>query len=811
MQDTYQQPSQPQAIGIAQQPLAEDEESINLSDFFTLCIRSWKWFVMSVVVCLGIAVIYILAAPKVYTRNAQVMVQDEDANTKKDVTSALSDMGLFTTPANVANELLAFQSPALMGDVINRLGLRASYSCREGLRTVPLYGDSLVIDAQLPDVGPRDQVSMKMEMTDDGKIHIYDMVSNEEETDYDAIISIGDTVSTPAGHMILLPGPKYSTEYDKTIKYFKSSMPQAIAAYQKNFSAELANDDATVIDFTIEDNDVQRGDDILKTIIDIYNEKWVEQKAQMALATSDFINERLKVIEQELGNVDSDIASYKGEHLIPDVQTASEMYLTNANESSKRQLEVQTQIDITRFLIEYMKAPENRGKLLPGNLGIENEGISRQIDEYNTQQLQRDQLLASTGEGSPLIKDLDGSLSSLKSALEASLGTQMRMLQTQLSALMRSDKTTTAKIASSPSQAKYLLSVERQQKVKESLYLFLLQKREENELSLAFTPYNTRLITPPTGQTKPSSPIPQNILLIAFVLGLLAPAVVLFLSETLNNRIRSRADLESVNVPFIGEIPEKSTGNNRMSNLRRRMRERLGKPSRIESAPMLIVKPHGTSILNESFRMVRSNLEFMLKNGKNRVAMVTSFNPGSGKSFISINLGAAMSLKRKDEKVLIIDLDLRRASSSRLVGNNSPGISDYLYEVTDDIDSIVRPTEQQGLYVIPVGTIPPNPSELLYSPRLRYLIDKMRTEYDFILLDCPPVDVVADATIITPLADMTVFVVRAGLLDRRLLPELNKMYDSRRFNNLLLILNGTTSIATPYRRYAYTNYYSKKD
>ncbi|MDE7236564.1 MAG: chromosome partitioning protein ParA, partial [Paramuribaculum sp.] len=240
-------------------------------------------------------------------------------------------------------------------------------------------------------------------------------------------------------------------------------MPTAISKYQAKLTETLSNEDASVIDFAIKDDNVQRGDDFLSALIDIYNEKWVEQKAQMAVATSEFINERLNVIEKELGHVDDDIATFKGEHLVPDVAAASELYMANANENTKQQLGVMTQMEITRFLIDYMQSPANKGKLLPGNLGIENQGIVAQITEYNNLQLERDQLLSTTGENSPLVKDRDNSLASIRAALASSLNTQLRMLGTQLAALERSDRKTNAKIASSPSQAKYLLSVERQQ------------------------------------------------------------------------------------------------------------------------------------------------------------------------------------------------------------------------------------------------------------------------------------------------------------------------------------------------------------
>lgn len=809
-QQSQQPIAQPTPAYQAHQINNDEEESINLSDFFALCMRCWRWFVFSVAACLLLAALYVLRAPKIYTRTAQVMVQDEDASSQS-ISTALSDMGLFTTSTNVANELLAFQSPALIGDVIERLGLRSSYVYKKRIRPMSLYGDSLVLAVSLPDLTPKQGVSMNLNILKDGKVEVSDMHDRLGNKLDDMTVTLGDTVSTAVGRMVIEAGPNYSTDFDYDIKYTYYPMPTAIDLYQAKLTESLSNDDASVIDFTFKDDNVQRGDDFLATLIDIYNEKWVEQKAKMAVATSDFINERLNVIEKELGNVDNDIATYKGENLVPDVAAASEMYMANANENTKQQLNVMTQMDITRFLIEYIQSPANNGKLLPGNLGIENQGIVSQITEYNTLQLERDQLLSTAGENSPLVKDRDSSLSSIRAALASSLNTQLRMLGTQLAALERNDRKTNAKIASSPSQAKYLLSVERQQKVKESLYLFLLQKREENELSLAFTPYNTRVITPPMGPLKPSSPVTRNILLIAIVVGLLIPAVVLFLSETLNTRIRNRADIEGIKAPFIGEIPEEESSTSRLNRWRRRWRDAIGLESRKKEPPTLNVKPHGHSLLNESFRMLRSNLEFMLRSGKNKVAMVTSFNPGSGKTFVSLNLGAAMAIKNKNAKILIIDLDMRMASMSKFIGNFSPGISDYLSEATDEIHKLVRPTSQEGLFIIPVGSIPPNPAELLYSARLQELLDKLRDEYDFIFLDCPPIDIVADSTTITPLADMTIFIVRAGLLDRRMLPELNKMYETHRFNNLMVALNGTSLAATPYRRYSYYSKYLSKD
>lgn len=798
-------------IGMQGAPMeSEEEEGLNLRDYFRVCVSRWKWFVISIVVCLGFAALYVMRTPNTYTRNAAVVIKDEDSGNSP-VASALSDMGLFSTSTNVANELLAFKSPALIADVIERLGLQTTYTSRKGLKKQLLYGKTAVVEVEFPDFTPSQSASLRVKLLGKGKAELSRFVKGKEKFSEEMEVSLGDTVKTPIGRLVVTPGPAYSADYDKTIYVTRNKLSTAIAFFQKELTEKLADEDATAIDFTMKDQSIERADNFLNTLITIYNEIWVGDKAKMATATSHFINERLNVIEKELGNVDSDIAQYKGDNLIPDVQAAAQMYMQNANTNEQQQLQVATQLSIVKYLIDYVQTAANTGKLLPTNSGLDNPGIASQVTEYNTAQLNRDRLLLSTGENSPIVAEQDQALASMRNALLAALRNQRKAFETQLNSLIRSDRATSQQIASSPGKAKYLLSVERQQKVKEALYLFLLQKREENELSLAFTPSNTRIITPPMGSDRPTAPATRIIIMAAFVLGLALPAIAIFVSLSLDNTLRSRTDLEHLRTPLIGEIPDASDGKTSVRRISRYMRSFLGAASKIEEAPSLLVREHGRSIVNESFRMVRANFEFMTRNGKNRVIMVTSFTPGSGKTFISLNLAAAMAIKKKDARILAIDLDLRRVSLSRALPMQSLGVADYLSERIEDVKPYIQSTGCDGLYILPGGTIPPNPTELLYSDRLARLIDKLKEEYDYIFLDCPPTEVVADASIITPLADMTLFVLRAGLLDRRLLPEVDRIYDSKRFNNFMIILNGTTSTASPYRRYAYSNYYTKKD
>ena len=566
----------------------------------------------------------------------------------------------------------------------------------------------------------------------------------------------------------------------------------ATVAYLSRLTVGLQSEETTIVDLSFQDVNTQRAEDVLNTLIAVYNENWVKDKNQIAVGTSMFINERLDVIEQELGHVDENISSYKSANLLPDVQAASSLYMSQSSETSSKILDLNTQLSMARYIRNYMTASGNRGQLLPANTGLQGGNVEQQIGEYNAMQLQRNNLVANSSEKNPLVTDMDQSLSALHGAIISSIDNLIVSLNTQIASLERSEQQTTARIAriaANPSQAKHLLSVERQQKVKEQLYLFLLQKREENELSQAFTAYNTRVITPPNGSMVPTAPVKTSVIMIALVVGLAIPMLGIVLSVAMNTTVRGRKDLESLSVPFIGEIPQQGK------------KRRLSKRNHIQKKP-IVVEEKSRDIINEAFRSVRTNLEFMTGNTSGaKIIMVTSFNPGSGKTFVAINLATCLAIKQK--KVLVIDLDLRRATLSQYAKQVKPGISNYLAGQVLTIQDITTDEEDRhsSLDIIPVGTIPPNPTELLASERLEQLLAQLRKEYDYILIDCPPIEIVADATIISKYVDATLFVVRAGLLQRNMLPQLNKLYNSHKYKNMTVLLNGTELVHG--RRYGY--------
>ena len=771
------------------------DDFLRIQDLFYLCLGKWYWFVISLVITIGLAVIYLLTTPPIYTRSASLLVkEDSKGNSINDATGVLGDIDIFQTSTNVNNEIQSLQSPSVMLDVVKRLHLDISYYTDGRFYKKVLYGHSSPYSVSFSELQDNENVAFTINPVQKGQIRLTDFSRNGEDLDGEITAMLNDSVKTPIGKL-MVKSTNGTDIFNAPVYISRIGYQAATSAYSSNLSVALSDEKSTVINLSFNDVCIQRAEDILNTVIAVYNENWIKDKNQIAVSTSAFISDRLGVIEQELGNVDENISSYKSEHLLPDVQAAASMYMTQSSETNAQILALNTQLSMARYIRNYLTNATSKNQLLPANSGIESQGIEQQIANYNTTQLRRNDLVANSSEKNPLVIDMDQSLENMRHAIVTSIDNHITTLNTQLRSLQQSERQTTARIAANPSQGKYLLSVERQQKVKEALYLFLLQKREENELSQAFTAYNTRVITPPTGSFVPTAPKQMNILMAALAVGFLFPVVIILVRENFNTKVRGRKDLEILSLPFAGELPlayGKKRGKSKMKTEK--------------NSNMVVIQQGNRNIINEAFRVLRTNLEFMTGNktdGKAPVFLFTSFNPGSGKTFLAINIAASFVLKGK--KVLVIDCDLRRASLSKYVGSPHKGLSGYLAHQEDNfVDLIMGVNEIHGLDILPVGILPPNPTELLAEPRFKELVERMKGEYDYVFIDCPPVEIVADTQIIERVADRIIFVIRAGLLERDMLPELQKAYDEKRFKDMVVVLNGTEGSGSRYGyRYGY--------
>lgn len=782
------------------------DDFIRIQDLWSMFVPKWYWFAISLFITLTIAVLYLLSTPPIYTRTAAILVKDNSKSSSS--TSAMndfSDLGIFKSNTNINNELLTLKSPTLMTEVVNRLGLNETFTIRKGLKNVDLYKVSPVTITFCDKIEV--PLSFTIKFSSKEAFAISELEISGEDIGETLSAQMGDSIQTSAGIMIVSPTQEFTDAFIGTsIRYVRGSVRAAVDTYSNALVAELGNEDATIINLSINDTSIRKAEDILNTLIEVYNENWIRDKNQIAVSTSQFISDRLGVIESELGHVDENISSYKSEHLLPDVQAASSLYMAQSAENNKELSTLNNQLSTAQYIRRELNTKQ-LDQTLPANSGIVSANIETQISEYNNLVLDRNRLIANSSEKNPLVKNMASSLQSMQRTIIQSVDNLIVSLNTQIRSLRRQEEATTNRLASNPNQAKYLLSVERQQKVKEELYLYLLQKREENELSQAFTAYNTRLITAPRGSMFPTAPRKMNILLVAFAVGLLVPAVGIFMKENMNTKVRGRKDLENLSIPFIGEIPQYSGTKKKWWEFKHRKRQDM---------KIIVVNEGNRNIINEAFRVLRSNMDFMASKDNNQhVFVLTSFNPGSGKSFLAINIAISFAIKKK--KILVIDGDLRHRTVSSYVDSPNKGLSDYLNnQIEDWKEIIVSYKGYTNLHILPIGTIPPNPTELLEDSKLSMLIEALKPEYDYIFIDCPPVDIVADAQIIEKWADRTIFVVRSGLLDRSMLSELENMYTGKRFKNLSMILNGTESTGGRYGyrygyHYGYASYYGSKD
>ena len=766
----------------------EQENSLNIKDLVYACLRRWKWFVLSVAVCLFIAIVYVVRFQPQYSRTAEVQIKED--NQRRSLSSSIegmTDFSLFQSKSSVYDEIKAFGARSTMREVVRRLHLDIDYSKPLRFREQVLYANTLPLNVQLPDLTDMESAYFEINLQPEGKIKLKNFIYNGEKVSgsADGVLNEGDTISveSPIGNIILI-GTKTPNPEVKQINVRKSTLYAAVGRYRSELSTAISDKMSRVITLTVKDRSIPRAEDILNTLIGVYNENWVRDKNQIARSTSLFINDRLEVIEDELSNVDSDVSSYKSQQMIPDVATAGTMYMQQSAQIRNQQQELGNELYMAKYIRNYLTNEEDKTKVLPASLGGKGSGLENQIKEYNEKLLYRNNLANSTSAENPLVKEIDQQLNGMRTAIVSSVDNQITNLNSQMGTLNRASAQTSARISANPNQAKYLLSVERKQAVKQAIYLFLLQKREENELNQAFTAYNTRIIDTPSGGFGPVAPKKNMIYLVALMLGILIPLAIIYLIETFYNKVRGKDDLKSITAPFLGEIPyafEKPSWGTRLWH------KIIGKKE-AENDP-IVVKPGNRNVINEAFRVLRTNLEFMTS-GENKVIAITSYNPGSGKSFTAVNLGVALAIK--DKKVLIVDGDLRHASMSSFFGKPHTGISNYLSKRTDDLNSlIIKSDKYKTLDYIPVGPIPPNPTELIADARFAQAIDTLKRDYDFILIDCPPVDIVADTQIIDKSADMTIFMVRAGLLDKDMLPELEDNYKSGKYRNLAIILNGT--------------------
>lgn len=779
-------------------PEKEKKQMLEPMQILSLTLRNWKWVALSLIICLGLAVLYVKSTTPIFKREASVIVKDESDGLSlggmPDL--GLGDLGLFSGNSNFENELVTFRSPDYMEEVVRHLGLETSYRMKQGLRKIPLYGATLPLTVTFIDLPENESASMKFKVMENGDIHVSrKMRVNGEKASMpeDLVVHFNQTFDTPAGPVVIrktdnwgkAPERKRNVKVededdDKTFYVDRMSMKIAVEVYSGEASFDKENDKgATVINITIKDSSPQRAQDILYGLIDVYNERWSGEKDKLAINTSKFIDDRLKVLAVELGDVDEAITDYKRKNLIVDPVASTKVTLEKGAQVDQRRIDDSNNLEITRYLKDFLQQEGNKYETLPVNLGVGNASLEKQIAEYNEMMLQRNSLASNSSENNPLVIKMDNNIKMVRTTILSALDNQIVALTKSLKQMERELGANDDRLAASPEQEEFLRAYGREQTVKEQLYIFLLQKREENEISRTFAGQNIKLIRKPGGPDKPYKPVPTIIYGLAFIIGLVAPVAFIYTREVTNTKLRSRKDIENIDVPVLGEIPL--------------VRKKMGKESKT-TGDNIVVGEGKRDLVNEAYRVIRTNLGLM--NGGNQsgqVVMITSFLQNSGKTWFTANLGVTMALKGK--KVLIVDCDLRRRSASSYIGSPRRGLTDYLNGTSDDVRKLmVCDTLHAGLCVLPVGSLPPNPTELLESPRFRELIESLRGDFDYVLLDCPPSEMMADAQIIDAVTDRTIMMLRVGNFDLSMIPTLQQYYNEKRYRSMSIVINGSTEV-----------------
>jgi capsular exopolysaccharide synthesis family protein len=801
---------------------SQQEESssfLNIMDIVGLCISNWFWFVICLAVTWSAALIYLRMTPPVFTRSTSIAVK-EDANNQ-----ALNDIfsrtryGRRNSSTTLYNEMITLKKPGLMSKVVDRLNLEYEYQIRGKLRNTTLYGTSLpvIVDDKYNADG---YGLFTLDVRDANTVKI---TCKNGDTNKVYKVAYGKPVNTVIGMMAINKTPAFSARTNDIITVTKRPKSDAAAIFLGKLSVYNSVEESSVIDISMTDVNIERADDILNTLIAVYNEQWIENRNEVIVATNKFINERLTAIEQELGDVESELSDYQISNHTLNSSSEGARYMGRALEYENQGEQYENELAMVKYYRGYVSAIKDRNQPLALPTGINSGTLSGQVGQYNSLVMQRTNIISASTEANPLITDIDRQLGVLQRSILVTIDNHVATINTQLKMLHINDEKNNAKIAATPSKQKQYVDIERRRKIKEQLYTFLLQTREQNQMNQAFAAYNTRVLQPAGGSNRQSFPDNNKIKLIALGLGLGLPLAFIILREWLNSKVRGRRDVEKLSVPFVGELPqiefpdettegvikefladtaykwEKFKGKLTGKHVHHRRKDKLHKGERV------VVKHGSRNVINEAFRVLRTNVEFIIGQDKEKnVIMTTSANPGSGKTFISYNLALCMSLKKK--KTLAIDLDLRRRNLSVFVDRPEVGLSDYINGTVNDWhDLLVQSKESEYMYVLPVGTLPPNPAEILAYDKFAKLVSEVRKEFDYVFFDCPPVEIVADTSIIAKYADITLFVIRVGLMELEFLNVIEEYYEEQKYNNIGIILNGTLTANSRYgyRRYGY--------
>ena len=774
------------------------EENIDVKELLFKYLIHWPWFVGAVVACLIAAWVYLHMSTPVYNISATVLIKDDKKGGSAGMLSGLESLGLdgmISPSQNIDNEIEVLRSKTIVKEVVENLGLYISYTDEDEFPSKNMYKTSPVQVSLTPQEADLLEEPMIVEMTlqPQGSIDVNVEIGDDEyQKHFEKLPAVFPThkgtlafFQTPDS---ILPSKKASEEIvgvERTVRNITATInkPLAVAkGYCGNMTIEPTSKTTSVAVISLKNSNVQRGKDFINKLLEMYNINTNNDKNEVAQKTAEFINERISIISKELGSTEKDLESFKRGAGITDLTSDAQIALTGSAEYEKKRVENQTQINLLQDLQKYM---QNEGyEVLPSNIGLQDVNLSAAINRYNDVLVERKRLLRTSTENNPTIINLDTSIHAMKENVQVSLDRVLRGLFITKADLDREANRYSRRISEAPGQEREFVSIARQQEIKAGLYLMLLQKREENAITLAATANNAKIIDDAIADEAPVSPKGKMIYLVALVLGVGIPVGVIYMLELTKFKIEGRADVEKLtSVPIIGDIPLTD-----------------------EKQGAIAVFENQNNLMSETFRNIRTNLQFMLENDK-KVILVTSTVSGEGKSFISANLAISLSLLGK--KVVIVGLDIRKPGLNKVfnIPRKGVGITQYLANPEKNLMDLVQLSNvSKNLYILPGGSVPPNPTELLARDGLDKAIEMLKKNFDYVILDTAPVGMVTDTLLIGRVADLSVYVCRADYTHKNEYTLINELAENNKLPNLCTVING---LDLKRRKYGYYYGYGK--
>lgn len=752
--------------------LEEKEEKTDFKAVLFKYTIHWPWFVACILLCMAGAWLYLRYTPPVYNISASVIIKDNDKNSKASSGMAdLEDLGFYSSINNFDNEVEILQSRTLIKKVVEELDLYISYAAKSSFHDIELYKSSPVKVWITPEEAQKLPAPAYINLTlqPGNKLNVKITIGKQEYSkQFDKLPAL---LTTPSGTFSFTPADSTIAKSEQKIMATVSSPRSVAGSYRGALSIEPTSKSTTIAQISVKSTYTQRGMDFINKLVEIYNRDANDDKNEVATKTAEFIDERINIINGELGTTEQELETFKRDAGLTDLKSDAQLALSENSEYEKKRAENSTQLRLVQFLASYANNPDHAYEVLPVNVGLTDTGLTELINRYNEMLLERKRLLRSSQENNPVVVNLDASIRAMRSNVLTTINSVQRGLAITQADLERQAGKYAGRITNAPGQERQLVSISRQQEIKAGLYLMLLQKREENAITLASTANNARIVDEALADAIPVSPKGKMIYLVALILGVALPVAVIYIIELFKYKIEGRADVEKItSLPIVGDVPFSENKS---------------------SEGAIVVHENQNDLMAETFRNVRTNVLYMMKSNE-KVILVTSTTTGEGKTFIASNLAVSLALLGK--KIVIVGLDIRKPGLNKAfqLSRKEQGISQFLAnpEHTDLMSLVQVSNINPNLSILPGGPIPPNPTELVARESLPQAIDILKKHFDYIILDTAPIGMVTDTQLISRVANASIYVCRADYTHKTDYTLINELGEQKKLPNLCTIING---------------------